>query len=339
MKLDPSRLKVARQLDHSAIFFAMCRVPGTARLFAGASDGKVYAVDLGLEQPQLQEMPGHESYVTGVALAGDLVVSGAYDGQLIWWNSQSLAPLRKVAAHGKWIRGVTASRDGRWVASVADDMICKVWDARTGELAHALAGHQPMTPHHYPSMLFAAAFSPDGRHLATADKIGHIVVWDLDGGQQAAALEAPTMYTWDPRQRRHSIGGIRSLAFSSDGKLLAAGGTGQINNVDHLEANARVEIFDWREGKRLVEQPGDKHKGLVERLEFSSASDWLLCAGGAHEGFVMVLSASDGKILHQEKAPAHLYDFELDEASREFFAAGHGKLVRYEFMPDPEGSG
>ena len=47
---------------------------------------------------------------------------------------------------------------------------------------------------------------------------------------------------WDPKARIHSIGGIRSLAFSTDSTQLAVGGTGKINNIDHLEALARVEI-------------------------------------------------------------------------------------------------
>ena len=41
-----------------------------------------------------------------------------------------------------------------------------------------------------------------------------------------------------------------------------------------LEALARVEVFDWQENKRTIEHAGDKHKGLVERLEFSPAGDW-----------------------------------------------------------------
>jgi len=166
------------------------------------------------------------------------------------------------------VRGVTASRDGRFIASVSDDMLCKIWNAETGEVIHILAGHQPLTPNHYPSMLYAAAFSPTVGFLATADKVGHVVVWEqsresnwprskrpscIPGPQTAAALD-----------RR-----VRSVAFSYDGKLLAIGGTGQINNVDHLEALARLEVFDWQENKRVVEHAGDKHKGLVERIEFS----------------------------------------------------------------------
>src|SRR4030095_16725963 len=98
--------------------------------------------------------------------------------------------------------------------------------------------------------------------LATADKVGHVVVWDAATGAELAAVEAPVMYTWDPVQRLHSIGGVRSLAFSPDGTLLAVGGTGKIGNIDHLEAKARVEVFDWRAGKQIAEFVSDK-QGIV----------------------------------------------------------------------------
>lgn len=330
MTADPNKLKVVRQLDHRGIFFGLARPAGSSRAFIGCSDSKVYCVDLAAEKPEWKELAGHESYVSGVAAAGPFVVSGAWDGKLIWWNAETCELVRKVDAHSKWVRGVTASRDGRFVASVSDDMLCKLWNAQTGELVQMLSGHQPLTPHHYPSMLFTCAFSTDGALLATADKVGHVVIWDVASGKQLATVETPLMYTWDPKQRRHSIGGVRSLAFSPDGKLLAVGGTGQINNVDHLEALARIEVFDWRENKRVIEHAGDKHKGLAERMEFSPAGDWLIAAGGDHEGFVKFLSTSDGQVLYQEKAPMHIHDFELDPTADGLLACGHGKLVAIE---------
>jgi WD40 repeat protein len=336
MSVDPTKLKVAKQHDHAGIFFGLARVPGTKRLFAGCSDAKLYAVDLAGEKVEWKELIGHESYVTGVALAGPFVVSGGWDGKLIWCNSETHELVRKFDAHSKWVRGVTTSRDGRVVASVSDDMLCKLWDAHTGELLHTLAGHEPLTPQHYPSMLYACAFSPDGRLLATADKVGHVVIWDVVGGKPLAAIEAPVMYTWDPRQRQHSIGGVRSLAFSPDSRLLAIGGTGQINNIDHLEALARIEVFDWQENKRTIEHAGDKHKGLVERLEFSPEGNWLVSAGGDNEGFVKFLSIPDGAVLHQQKAPMHVYDFELSEECDALYASGHGKLVEFELKPAGE---
>jgi WD40 repeat protein len=336
MTADPTKLKVAKQFDHPGIFFGMARVPGSKRLFAGCSDSKIYAVDLGAEKPEWKELAGHESYVTGVALAGPFVISGGWDGKLIWWNSETHEPVRKIDAHTKWVRGVAATHDGHVVASVSDDMLCKLWNVETGELMHTLAGHEPLTPQHYPSMLFTCAFSADGRFLATADKVGHVVVWDVADGKPLASIEAPIMYTWDPKQRQHSIGGVRSLAFSRDAKLLAIGGTGQINNIDHLEALARIEVFDWQENKRTIEHAGERHKGLVERIEFSPAGDWLVSAGGDNEGFVKFLSIPDGTVLHQQKAPMHVYDFELNEEGDTLYAAGHGKLVEFEFKPAGE---
>lgn len=334
MSADPTKLKSTKELARSGIFFGLARIPNTQRVFVGSSDFKVYHVDLAAEKPEWQEMAGHESYVNGVALAGPFVISGGWDGRLIWWNAETRELVRKVDAHAKWIRGVSVSADGKLVSSVADDMICKVWNAETGELVHALSGHQPITPQHYPSMLFVSTFSPDGKLLATADKIGHVVVWDLASGKQIAAVEAPTMYTWDPRQRRHSIGGVRSLAFSPDAKLLAVGGTGQINNIDHLEVGCRLEIFDWQSGKRTAEQAVDKHKGLIERIEFSPAGDWLVTAGGANDGFVVFFNTADGKPVHLEKAPMHIYDFEVSESADSLIACGHGKLVRYEYKAE-----
>ena len=44
-------------------------------------------------------------------------------------------------AHDKWIRKVASPvADGKLVvASVADDMVCRLWDAETGKLLHELA--------------------------------------------------------------------------------------------------------------------------------------------------------------------------------------------------------
>ena len=325
-------LKRVNELKREEIVFALARVPGTQRLVFGGSDFRVHEVDMAAEKPEPHALGdhGHDSYVTSLAVAGSRwAVSGGYDGKLIWWDLAGGKRVRTIEAHARWIRDVAASADGATIASVADDMVCRLWDAETGALRHELRGHAVQTPQHFPSMLFACAFSADGRYLATGDKVGHIAVWDLADARAVATLEAPVMYTWDPVQRRHSIGGIRSLAFSPDGAGLAVGGIGKIGNIDHIESPARIEVFDWRKGERTHEFT-DLPKGLVERLLFLPDGNRLLAAGGANDGFLLVVDLKAKSVLVQEKAPTHVHDAAFGDTFETLFAAAHGKLSVYE---------
>ena len=139
------------------------------------------------------------------------------------------------------------------------------------------------------------------------------------------------MYTWDPKARRHSIGGVRSVAFSANSKLLAVGGMGQVGNIDHLGGAARVEIFEWQSGERKHEIEDSKFKGLVEQIQFGPADQWLVSAGGDHSGFVSVYEMVDGKPLVQEKAPMHVHDFLLGSDGMKLTAVGHEQACVIEF--------
>ena len=327
MAANPEKLKVVRSVSRRDVLFSLARVPNTERVFLGSSDFKVYETDLGQVKPELKEIGKHNSYVTTVALAGKALVSGSYDGRLIWWDVDKRTPIRAVEAHKKWIRRVAVTPDGKTVASVGDDMVCRLWDAGSGQLVRELRGHKEKTPHHFPSMLHACALSTDGKLLATGDKVGHVVVWELATGKAVASVEAPIMYTWDPVQRVHSIGGIRALAFSADGKQLAVGGMGKVGNIDHLEGMARIEVFDWQTGKRTHEFPDSKFKGLVEHLEFHPEGAWLLAAGGANDGFVLFLDLKAKRLLKAEKVQTHVHSVALNEARDTIYAAGHGRLT------------
>lgn len=319
------KLKVVKDISRPEIVLCLARVPGSSRLFFSGSDLTIHEVDIAQAKAEPKEVGMHGCYVACLALAGKAVVSGGYDGRLVWWDIEAHKEIRAVAAHTKWIRKVAISPDGKMLASVGDDMVCRLWDAAGGKLLRELRGHLEQTPHHFPSMLFVCTFSPDGRLLATADKVGHIVVWDTKDGKQVRTLEAPGMYTWDPVQRKHSIGGIRALAFSPDGKSLAAGGISKINNIDHLDGKARIEIFDWHKSEKTHEYVDDK-KGIIEHLAFHPKGDWLLGGGGANDGFFLFFDLNTKKAVRQEKAAMHVHDFVLDEKGETIYAAGHSRI-------------
>jgi WD40 repeat protein len=333
---DPQTIKIVKELSRPGVLFSLARVAGGSRMFVGASDAKVYDLDVMAEKPVPQEMSGHESYVTGTVLAGSQLVSSAYDGRLIWWDTDTHQAIRTVDAHQRWIRELVVTPDGSRVVSVADDMVCRVWDVESGKLVHELRGHAEKTPNHFPSMLYACAVSPDGAYLATGDRVGHNVVWELSSGKQLATVETPTMYTWDPKQRIHSIGGVRSLAFSPDSSLLAIGGIGQIGNIDHLGGPARLELFDWRKNERTHEFSDGKIKGLNERLVFHPENKWLLAAGGDHKGFYQFFDLATNKSIKHDKAPMHIHDMVFDADTDKIYAVGHGKIVVWQMSAAEE---
>lgn len=330
--MTPTKLHTASQISRSDILFGVARRSDSSELIVGSSDFHVYELDVSQEKPEGKALAEHGSYVMGVALAGDVLVSGGWDQKLVWTDAKSGKRLDSAEAHSSRLRKVVASPDGKLVASIGDDMVCRVWDAKTRKLRHELKGHEQQTPDHYPSMLYAAAFSPDGRFLATGDKVGHVVVWDVKNGKSAATLEAPVNYTWDPTQRRHSIGGIRSLCFSPDGKFLAVGGMNKVSNIDHPDVPARLEVFDWQKGERTVELSLDKDlKGLIHCLAFHPKGEWLVGAGGGYGGLIAFFDIAAGKILHQEKSPMRVHDLTLSESADTIYGVGHNKIVVWDF--------
>lgn len=324
-------VKLLKEIGRRDILLSLARQPNTDRLMVGSSDFKLYSFDLSNEKNEpTTEALAHDSYVTGVARTESCIVTGGFDRRLVWWPIEGTQPLRTVEdAHQRFIRGVKATPDGKFIVSVGDDMVARIWESDTGKLVHELRGHEAITPHHYPSMLYACACSPDSQYVATVDRVGKIVVWKIADGQQVVQLESSEMYTWDPRQRRHSIGGVRSVAFSPDGKFLAVGGMGQVGNIDHLEGKARVEIFDWQTSAKTHTYAECNFKGLVESLVFHP-SGLLIAAGGDSGGFVMVFDLDDPKkSLRDEKAPMHIHEIALNEAGDALYAVGHNRLAKW----------
>jgi WD40 repeat protein len=321
----PRNLRVVREITRPDVLFSVARMPSSGSFLVATSAGKVFELATSRRLQGVQELADHGRYVTSVRLAGTMAVSGGYDGRLIWYDVQERRVVRTLAAHGRWIRQIAVSPDGSKLASVADDMVCRIWDSANGTLLRELRGHRERTPQHFVSMLYACAFSVDGTRLATGDRVGHVVVWDVESGRDLAAIEAPTLYTWDGVQRIRSMGGVRALAFSPDGNHLAVGGVGQINNVDSLAGPSRVEVFDWQRGGRVLEFTGAS--GIVNRLHYEPQGQWLCAIGGGSNGLVMFYDTRSRTMLHQGNVSMHVYDATFNEDCTTLIAVGYRKAV------------
>jgi WD40 repeat protein len=324
----PRNLRVVREIGRPDICFSVARLPKGDRLLVATSAGKVFELATVQNGPAPRDLANHGRYVTSVRVAGDAAVSGGYDGRLISWDVRERRMLRNLAGHIRCIRQIAVSPDGRKLASVADDMVCRLWDAATGTLLHELRGHEGKTPQHFTSMLYTCAFSADGRLLATGDRVGHVVVWDVASCRQLSAVEAPTLYTWDGVQRIRSIGGVRAVAFSPNGNHLAVGGVGQIGNVDSLAGPSRVEVFDWERRQRVLAFTGAS--GMVTRLLYEPEGRWLCALGGGGNGLIMFYDTAAQAMVHQANVSMFVHDAAFNEDCTSLVAVGHNKAVLME---------
>jgi eukaryotic-like serine/threonine-protein kinase len=107
--------------------------------------------------------------------------------------------------HTSEVWGITASPNGRWIATASHDGTVKLWDAQARKLVRTLEGHR--------DVVWCVAFSPDSKYLASGseeDGSGCVIVWDVATG----------------RQHRRFLGHKRlvlGVAFHPNGRLLASG--------------------------------------------------------------------------------------------------------------------
>jgi WD40 repeat protein len=323
---NPRNLRTVREITRRDILFSVARVPNTSRLLVASSENKVYELDASQANPTAREYADHGRYATCVRLAGNTIISGGYDNRLIWWDMQNNRSIRTVDAHTRQLRQLAVSPDGTKLASVGDDMVCRLWNIANGERIRELRGHEQLTPTHFNSMLYCCAFSNDGTKLATGDRVGRVVIWNVANGERLSTVEVPSLYTWDATQRIRSIGGVRSLAFSPDGTQIAVGGVGQIGNVDGLGGPSRVEIHDWARRTRVHEFTGQQ-QGIVNRLIWHPDNAWLCGVGGGSNGFIFFHKTTDRTMVHQANLPMHTHDSVFSEDWNTLYHVGHQKIV------------
>jgi WD40 repeat protein len=116
--------------------------------------------------------------------------------------------------HAANVTAVAFSADGALIASGSgpldqpdiSDYSVRIWEVATGKSVRRLMGHK--------AKINRIAFDPKGKLLASGDAQGALILWDLTSGRQLWELLAA--------DRDHTRG-IQGLAFSNDGKTLAAG--------------------------------------------------------------------------------------------------------------------
>jgi len=121
--------------------------------------------------------------------------------------ARSLTGFRRWGAFQYLAAKVAFNPQGRLLATAGSDETVRMWDPIAGTNVRNLAAHT--------GPLYSVAFSPDWRLLASAGKDKTIRLWNPATGEHLRALagDAP--------------GGVKDVAFSSDGRLLASTSWGE----------------------------------------------------------------------------------------------------------------
>jgi WD40 repeat protein len=274
---------------------------------AACLDGSVQAV--ALESGEATTLGAHKSYASGIARVANspLLVSGGYDGALLWFDSAKRTLVRKVAAHQFWSWQMASSLDGQWVASVSGQYLCggykyeplperepsvRVYDAATGKLAHSFSHVPPVQ---------AVAFSRDARFLAAGNLMGEVRVWELSSGKPIATFTTPSFTGWGIIKGHYYTGGIFALHFAADDEELYVAGMGSTTDPAAGNGKQLWQRFAWREGRKLAEaNDGDIGRGLMETLAFHPSGNFFVMGGRLENGkwTMAFFETASGKLLH-----------------------------------------
>jgi WD40 repeat protein len=151
-----------------------------------------------------------------------------------------------------------------------EQTVC-LWDVSTGKQLHVLSHQARERPAFFP---YALAFSADGRMLASSGADGTVRLWDVAAGKE--------LRCW-PEPRRAD-----ALAFSRDGKVLAAGVNESLWLLDvSTGASRRAQLDDWSCGVSALQFAPDG-KALVwsnyrEQVALDGGTlGWANCVGFVH---------------------------------------------------------
>ena len=255
--------------------------------------------------------------ITSIAFSpdGTMLASGGGwpNNKVLLWDIKTGHRKTTFGGHSEGVSSVAFSPDGNTLATAGYDNTSgdsrynriRLWDTDTGQLKSTITGHT--------NSILSIAFNPDGTTLVTAGGWGGnttssekqdiaIRLWDTDTGRLKATLMGATH-------------GVRAVAFSPDGTILAAGIRDR--NIQLWDVAARQLVATLRANKNPVNSVAFSPDGNI-LASASGDGDW------GTDGTVQLWDIATRKLivtLTGDKSSANSVAFSPDGNT---LASGHG---------------
>jgi WD40 repeat protein len=217
---------------HQQLVLSVAVSPDGLTLASGSSDNtaKLWDVSAGNAPAKSLSLP---KYVDAVAFnpAGTLLATGCHDGTVRLWDLAKGQQVRQINAHttpmpDPAVYCLAWSPDGTQVASGGRDQSLKLWDATTGA---AVREFQPYKEKDFEKghrdPVFAVAFSPDGKLLASGSSDRTVKIWNVSDGTVLHECANPNLKPAGvPPPKQSHPGWVHSLCFTPDGHHLVSAG-------------------------------------------------------------------------------------------------------------------
>ena len=223
VEVETGRPRISRTEKEYAVyaFSPDGRYVAESRVAERADVSSIRVLDLSSDKP-VSAFGKHRAFSLAISPNGMILASGHWDIVTLWnlFTGQRVGVLR---GFGRYVEGLSFSKDGKLLAGGTDFGGLQIWDVSRGTRLHSLTieGGNVSQP----------AFSPDGRLLAIG-VYGTGSAWLIDVGT-GRILES----------QKVSDLGCGSVAFSPDGRFLIAPPTGGLGKwpYDH---GGTIRVFE-----------------------------------------------------------------------------------------------